>query len=129
MVLEGGHESFPLKRLRPEFENQVPHVGERSLSQVEHVVEGLDGTPQPKMTGCHQPIEKIRGTEVPVAWFAQGLRIIDIANPHAPREVASYVPDVPSGSQRVSSNDVFVDEGGLIYLIDRIRGLHILERV
>jgi hypothetical protein len=29
----------------------------------------------------------------------------------------------------VSSNDVFVDDRGLIYLIDRGRGLSILERV
>jgi hypothetical protein len=29
----------------------------------------------------------------------------------------------------VCSNDVFVDDRGLIYLIDRGRGLHILERV
>jgi hypothetical protein len=28
----------------------------------------------------------------------------------------------------VCSNDVFVDNRGLIYLIDRKRGLHILER-
>ena len=83
---------------------------------------------QPPMTGCHQPVEKITGTEVPVAWFANGLRIVDIAKPHAPREVAHYVPDIPQGSRRVSSNDVFVDERGLIYLIDRVRGLHILER-
>jgi hypothetical protein len=36
---------------------------------------------------------------------------------------------VPEGSSRVSSNDVCVDDRGLIYLIDRGRGLHILERV
>jgi len=29
----------------------------------------------------------------------------------------------------VQSNDVTVDERGLIYLLDRVRGLHILERV
>jgi hypothetical protein len=91
-------------------------------------VEGIDGTPQPDYTGCHQPCEIVTGTEIPVAWFAYGLRVIDIANPHAPKEVASYMPDVPSGSERVQSNDVTVDERGLIYLLDRIRGLHILER-
>ena len=42
---------------------------------------------------------------------------------------ASFMPPVPEGSDRVSSNDVFVDGRGLIYLIDRKRGLHILERV
>jgi hypothetical protein len=104
-------------------------VEERPIPFSSYQVDGLDGTPQPKMTGCHQPVEKIKGTEIPVAWFANGLRIIDIAKPHAPREVASYMPDVPDGAQRVSSNDVFADERGLIYLIDRIRGLTILERV
>ena len=92
-------------------------------------VEGVDGTPQPEFTGCHQPTETITVTEVPVAWFAYGLRIVDIADPHAPREVAHYLPDVPQGCSRVSSNDVFVDDRGLIYLIDRGRGLSILERV
>jgi hypothetical protein len=88
-----------------------------------------EGAPQPEMTGCHQPVEHVRGTEIPVAWFAQGLRVVDIDDPRAPREVASYVPDVPPGGKRVCSNDVFVDDRGLIYLIDRGRGLHILERV
>jgi hypothetical protein len=88
-----------------------------------------EGAPQPEMTGCHQPVEHVRGTEIPVAWFAQGLRVVDIAEPRAPREVACYVPDVPPGGKRVCSNDVFVDDRGLIYLIDRGRGLHVLERV
>ncbi len=91
-------------------------------------IEGVDGSPQPNFTGCHQPCEKITGTEVPVAWFAHGLRVVDFSKPHAPKEVAYYVPDVPAGSQRVQSNDVTVDDRGLIYLFDRLRGLHILER-
>jgi hypothetical protein len=91
-------------------------------------VAGIDGEPQPEFTGCHQPCERVTGTEIPVAWFAHGLRIVDIAQPHAPREVAHFLPAVPEGSSRVSSNDVEVDERGLLYLIDRGRGLHILER-
>ena len=91
-------------------------------------VAGIDGLPQPEFTGCHQPCERVTGTEIPVAWFAHGLRIVDIAQPHAPREVAHFLPAVPEGSSRVSSNDVEVDERGLLYLIDRGRGLHILER-
>ena len=91
-------------------------------------VEEMPDTPQPRMTGCHQPCEKVTGTEIPVAWFAYGLRIIDISRPHAPKEVAHYLPDVPPGSDRVQSNDVTVDERRLIYLLDRVRGLHILER-
>ena len=92
-------------------------------------VDGLDGSPQPEYTGCHQPCEEVRGTEIPVAWFAHGLRIVDIANPRAPREVASFVPPVAEGAERVCSNDVCYDSRGLLYLIDRHRGLHILERV
>ncbi len=91
-------------------------------------VAGVDGNPQPEFTGCHQPCERVTGTEIPVAWFAHGLRIVDIADPHAPREVAHFLPAIPEGASRVSSNDVEVDDRGLLYLIDRGRGLHILER-
>jgi hypothetical protein len=91
-------------------------------------VDGIDGTPQPEFTGIHQPSEVITGTEIPCAWFAYGLRVVDVANPHAPREVASFVPDPAQGAGRAQSNDVTVDSRGLIYLVDRIRGCHILER-
>ena len=80
------------------------------------------------MPGCHQPVETARGTEIPVAWFANGLRVIDIVDPFNVKEVARYIPDIPEGSERVSSNDVFQDDRGLIYLIDRMRGLSIVER-
>src|SRR5262249_7254211 len=93
-------------------------------------VDGIEGTPTHKiMTGCHQPCEKVTGTEIPFAWFAQGLRIIDVQNPHSRREVAHFVPDLPPGSERLSSNDVTVDGRGLIYLLDRLRGLTIIERI
>ena len=82
--------------------------------------------------GLHRPAPVLRGdphTEIPIAWFAHGLRVVDIANPHAPKEVASFMPDIPDGAKRVQSNDVCFDDRGLIYLIDRTRGLHILERL
>ena len=91
-------------------------------------LEDIPAEQQPYATGCHQPCEKVTGTEIPVAWFAHGLRIVDIANPHSMKEVAYFVPDVPQGSDRVQSNDVTVDDRGLMYLLDRVRGLHILER-
>ena len=50
----------------------------------------LEGTTQPPQTGCHQPVEKITGSEVPVAWFANGLAYHRYRRPHAPREVAHY---------------------------------------
>lgn len=92
-------------------------------------VPGLDtdGAPQPPMTGCHQPSERFKGTIIPFAWFAQGLRLVDIADPFAPKEVGHFVPDAPEGAERSSSNDVTIDDRGIVYLIDRIRGVDIIE--
>jgi len=88
----------------------------------------LVGIETPLMTACHQPVETIIGNEVP-APGRHGLRVIDIANPLSMKQAAWWMPDVPAGNQRVCSNDVYVDHRGLIYLIDRNRGLSILERV
>ena len=92
-------------------------------------VDGIDpdGAPQEQMTGCHQPSERFNGTLIPFAWFAQGLRLIDVADPFRPREVGFYEPDPPEGCRRVSSNDVTLDDRGLAYLIDRQQGLDIIE--
>lgn len=92
-------------------------------------VAGLDrdGAPQPEMTGCHQPSERVAGRVIPFAWFACGMRLVDISDPFAPREVGYYKPDAPQGYARVSSNDVTIDDRGLIYLVDRQRGVDILE--
>jgi hypothetical protein len=76
--------------------------------------------------GAHQPWEGVRDSCLYVAWFGGGLRIIDIADPVHPREITSFVPMPPSGTSMCASNDVFVDTNGLIYLIDRNRGLDIL---
>jgi len=86
-----------------------------------------DGAPQPPMMGCHQPSERFNGTVVPFAWFAQGLRLVDIADPFAPHEVGHYLPDAPQGSELPSSNDVTIDARGIVYLVDRIRGVDIIE--
>lgn len=92
-------------------------------------VEGVDpdGAPQPPMRGCHQPSERFNGTIIPFAWFAKGLRLIDIADPFAPREVGFFEPDAPEGFELASSNDVTMDKRGLLYLIDRQRGVDIVE--
>jgi hypothetical protein len=86
-----------------------------------------DGRPQPAMTGCHQPSERFNGTVIPFAWFANGLQVFDVADPFAPRVVASYWPDPAPGADRASSNDVTIDDRGLIYLVDRIGGIDIIE--
>jgi len=91
-------------------------------------VEGIDdGSPRPSMTGCHQPSERFAGHVIPFAWFAHGLRLIDISNPFRMKEVGYYVPDPPAACERVSSNDVTIDSRGLIYLVDRQRGVDIIE--
>ena len=92
-------------------------------------VPGLDkdGSPQPPMTGCHQPSERFAGSIVPFAWFAQGLRLVDYADPFAPKEVGHYVPAAAPGADRASSNDVTIDNRGLIYLVDRVNGVDIIE--
>jgi len=92
-------------------------------------VEGIDGTVQPLATACHQPSEVITGTEIPVAWFAHGVRMIDFSNPRHLKETAYFMPDVPVMADRVQSNDVTVDKRGLIYVTDRRRGMTIIERI
>ena len=92
-------------------------------------VEGLDkdGSPQPPMMGCHQPSERFSGTVIPFAWFAQGLRLFDVADPFAPKEVGHFLPDAAPGAERPSSNDVTIDDRGLIYLVDRVAGVDVVE--
>jgi hypothetical protein len=55
------------------------------------------------------------------------MRLVDVTDPFSPREAGYYEPDVPEGYDMPSSNDVTVDPSGLIYLIDRQRGLDIIE--
>ena len=55
-------------------------------------------------TGLHQPDETVRGTEIPVAWIRHRHR---------------------RGCQ---INDGCSDDRGLIHIIDRIRGMRIVER-
>ena len=62
------------------------------------------------------------------AYFNAGVRVHDVSDPFRPKEVAYYVPPVAEGADGVHMNDVYVDENGLIYAIDRVKGgLYILE--
>ena len=63
-----------------------------------------------------------------MAYFAHGVRMVDISNPRLMREVAHFVPDIAPGFEKTQSNDVTYDDRSLIYLIDRYRGMCILER-
>ncbi|MBV9169325.1 MAG: hypothetical protein JOZ81_04495 [Chloroflexi bacterium] len=67
--------------------------------------------------------------EIYVTWFNAGVRVVNISDPFAPREVAYYVPEAPPGRASIQLNDLVVDANGLVYVTDRFTGgLYILER-
>jgi hypothetical protein len=81
----------------------------------------------PGRFGAHQFQEHMEGTLVYCAWFAGGLRIVDIADPAAPQEVGHFIPEPAAGKVAPQTNDVDVDERGLVYIGDRYTGFDILE--
>jgi hypothetical protein len=63
-------------------------------------------------------------------FFNGGLRAYDISNPYQPRQIAEFVPSAPPGSPAgsIQLNDVFADERGIVYAVDRFTGgLYVLE--
>lgn len=81
----------------------------------------------PGRFGAHQFQEHMQGTLVYCAWFSGGLRIVDIADPTAPREVGHYIPEPVAGQVAPQTNDVDVDRRGLVYIVDRMIGFDVLE--
>ncbi|MBI1965348.1 MAG: RNA polymerase subunit sigma-70 [Betaproteobacteria bacterium] len=81
----------------------------------------------PGRFGAHQFQEHMEGTLVYCAWFAGGLRVVDIADPLAPREVGYYIPEPAPGKAAPQTNDVDTDSRGLIYAVDRYNGFDILQ--
>jgi hypothetical protein len=77
--------------------------------------------------GAHQFQERVVGTRVYLAWFAGGLRIVEIADPEQPEEVGFFIPEPVGGQPCPQTNDVDVDERGLIYTVDRQIGFDVLE--
>ena len=69
----------------------------------------------------------MRGTLVHAVWFGAGLRIVDVADPSAPHEVGFFIPDPAGGRAAPQTNDVFVDDRGLITIVDRHVGFDVLE--
>ncbi|HYH40443.1 MAG TPA: hypothetical protein VD867_00550 [Burkholderiales bacterium] len=83
----------------------------------------------PGRFGAHQFQEHMKGgdTLAYCAWFAGGLRIVDVADPRAPQEVGWFIPEPAAGKVAPQTNDVDVDERGLVYIVDRYLGFDILE--
>ena len=77
--------------------------------------------------GAHQPAEQVHGNTLYVTWFSGGLMAVDISNPYLPKEAGFYIPLPGKGQKAVQSNDVFHRKDGMLFLIDRLDGLEILE--
>jgi hypothetical protein len=75
--------------------------------------------------------QSFRSDKIVVAtFFGGGVRAFDTSNPFQPQEVAYFVPAAPKLSAKgaIQLNDVWVDERGLVYTVDRFGGgLYILE--
>jgi hypothetical protein len=79
----------------------------------------------PPVPGAFRSDQLIVGT-----FFNGGVRAYDIADPYAPQEVAYFVPAAPEGSPvgSVQINDVFVDDRGIVFAVDRhVGGLYAIE--
>jgi len=63
-------------------------------------------------------------------FFNGGVRAYDLSNPYQPKEVGYFVPGAPklSPAGAIQLNDVWVDERGIVYTVDRFAGgLYTLE--
>ena len=78
--------------------------------------------------GAHQLRERVdKDGLVYVTWFGAGLRIIDINDPSRPREKGYVIPKPGDGQKAPLTNDVAMDDCGLIYFTDKARGLDVIE--
>lgn len=82
----------------------------------------------PGRFGGHQFLERMKKeTLVYCTWFAGGLRIVDVAQPDAPQEMAYFIPEPARGRAGPQTNDVDMDDRGILYLVDRGPRFDVLE--
>jgi hypothetical protein len=78
--------------------------------------------------GAHQLREHVdKDGLVYVTWFGAGLRIIDINDPSHPTKKGFIIPKPGDGQKAPLTNDVAMDDRGLIYFTDKARGLDVIE--
>ena len=119
---------------------QNPFQGPMILSTMH--VDPFDGEKFPRGNYCtrgarfgvHSSEENFNnplyGKLTAIAYFTGGVRIWDIREPHAPVEVAFYVPEsnANTGPNGYMTNNVEIDDRGFIYVVDRSgAGLDILQ--
>ncbi|HVC30515.1 MAG TPA: hypothetical protein VND24_04950, partial [Steroidobacteraceae bacterium] len=76
----------------------------------------------------HRPGSLVDPNRIYVTYFSAGVRVVDIADPLRPREIAHFVPEAPRGRSCIQMNDITVTADGLIYATDRYAGgLYIFE--
>jgi len=97
-----------------------------SLFEVSELDSPFSRTPGARF-GAHQFHERIVGTLVFAVWFSGGLRIVDVADPSSPCEVGYFIPEPVGNRPAPQSNDVVLDQNGLIYMVDRYVGFDVLE--
>ncbi|MGB8577676.1 MAG: hypothetical protein WCD56_14060 [Pseudolabrys sp.] len=106
--------------------NDYANVKPLSLFEVSELDSPFARTPGARF-GAHQFYERMAGTLVFAVWFSAGLRVIDVADPSAPREAGYFIPEPAGGRPAPQSNDVVLDQRGLIYVVDRHVGFDVLE--
>ena len=110
---------------------QNPFQGPMVLSTMH--VDPFDGEKYPRGNYCtrgarfgvHSSEENfwnpLYGKLTSIAYFTGGVRIWDIREPHAPVEVAFYVPESNANTNPdgYMTNNVEIDDRGFIYIVDR----------
>jgi hypothetical protein len=79
----------------------------------------------PPAQGAWRSEDVVLGT-----FFNAGVRAYDVRDPFEPREIAHFIPPTPQGSPLPTAqiNDVFVDDRGIVFAVDRhAGGLYALE--
>jgi hypothetical protein len=75
----------------------------------------------------HNPV--VRGTTLFASWYSDGVRVVDISEPSAPRQVAAWLGQgKPAGAPPVDVWGIAVS-GSLVYASDRGFGLYVLRLV
>jgi choice-of-anchor B domain-containing protein len=77
----------------------------------------------------HNPI--VRGTTAYLSWYADGVRVLDIADPRAPREIGSFVPPSSADPYGYFPTSAMVwgvySDDDLVLLSDINGGLYVLR--